>query len=83
MPIHRFTVARYTRFACFEACFVLGRIVRMISPEQERVTAKRMNAKTLTLPTSHVPMLSKPGAVADFIVDAASGTSTPTPPSNH
>jgi hypothetical protein len=37
--------------------------------EQERVTSKRMNAKTLTLPTSHVPMLSKPGAVA--------GVSTP------
>jgi hypothetical protein len=52
----------------------------MISPEQERVTAKRMNAKILTLPTSHVPMLSKPREVADSIVSAASGKSNPVPP---
>jgi pimeloyl-ACP methyl ester carboxylesterase len=51
--------------------FVIASNDRMISPEQERVTAKRMNAKTLTLPTSHVPMLSKPKEVADFISDAA------------
>jgi hypothetical protein len=53
---------------------------RMIAPEQERVTAKRMNAKTLTLPTSHVPMISKPKEVADFIIGAASADSSPTPP---
>jgi hypothetical protein len=47
----------------------------MISPQQERDSAKKMNAKTLTLPTSHVPMLSKPKEVADFINDAASGSS--------
>jgi hypothetical protein len=43
----------------------------MISPEQERVTAKRMNATTLTLETSHVAMLAKPKEVADFIAEAA------------
>jgi len=42
----------------------------MISPELERATAKRMNAKTLSLPTSHVAMLAKPKEVAEFIVDA-------------
>jgi hypothetical protein len=47
---------------------------RMISPEQERVTAKRMNARTLTLPTSHVAMLAKPKEVAGFIADAATGS---------
>jgi hypothetical protein len=47
----------------------------MISPEQERVTAKRMNSQTLTLPTSHVPMLAKPKEVAEFIGTAASGKS--------
>ena len=62
--------------------FVVASNDRMISPEQERVTAKRMNAKTLTLPTSHVPMLSRPKEVADFIGQATSGESNPTPPQN-
>jgi pimeloyl-ACP methyl ester carboxylesterase len=60
--------------------FVIASNDRMISPDQERVTAKRMDAKTLTLPTSHVPMLSRPKEVADFIIQAASGQSNPTPP---
>jgi pimeloyl-ACP methyl ester carboxylesterase len=52
--------------------FVIASNDRTISPEQEKVTAKRMGSKTLTLATSHVPMLSKPKEVADFIAEAAS-----------
>jgi pimeloyl-ACP methyl ester carboxylesterase len=62
--------------------FIIAANDRMISPEQERVTARRMNAKTLTLPTSHVPMLSKPREVANYVADAASGKSSPTPSGN-
>lgn len=62
--------------------FVVASNDRMISPEQERFTAKRMNAKTITLPTSHVPMLSRPKDVADFISEAAQGKSIPTAPGN-
>jgi pimeloyl-ACP methyl ester carboxylesterase len=62
--------------------FVIAANDRMISPEQERVTAKRMNSMSLTLPTSHVPMLSRPKEVADFIAVAASGRSASTPPQN-
>jgi pimeloyl-ACP methyl ester carboxylesterase len=62
--------------------FVIASNDRMIAPEQERVTAKRMNAVTLALPTSHVPMLSRPQDVASFIALAASGISVPTPPGN-
>jgi pimeloyl-ACP methyl ester carboxylesterase len=62
--------------------FVISSNDRMIDPAQERDTAKRMNSKTLTLPTSHVPMLSRPKEVAAFIADAAAGTSNPTPPGN-
>lgn len=51
--------------------FVVASNDRMISPEQERATAKRMNAKTLTLATSHVAMLAKPKEVSDFIAEAA------------
>jgi hypothetical protein len=43
----------------------------MISPEQEMSTAKRMGAATLILSTSHVPMLSQPQKVAEFVFEAA------------
>ena len=52
--------------------FVIASSDRMIAPEQEISTAKRMGAKTLTVPSSHVPMLSEPQKVADFIIEAAS-----------
>jgi pimeloyl-ACP methyl ester carboxylesterase len=51
--------------------FVISEHDRMISPEQEKSTAQRMGAKTLTLPTSHLPMLSQPQKVADFVIEAA------------
>ncbi len=51
--------------------FVIAANDRMISPDQERSTAERMGAKTLTLPTSHLPMLSQPQKVANFVVEAA------------
>lgn len=58
--------------------FVIASNDRTISPEQERVTAKRMGAKTLTLPTSHVAMLAMPKEVAGFIAEAAtSGAPVP------
>jgi len=60
--------------------FVIAANDRSISPEQEASTAKRMNAKTLTLPSSHVAMLAQPQKVADFIIEAAaSAASTQTP----
>lgn len=49
---------------------------RMISPELERTMAKKINATTLTLKSSHVPMLSQPDKVATFIVDAAKKAGT-------
>lgn len=57
--------------------FVVASNDRMISPEQEKATAKRMNATTLTLPTSHLAMLAKPVQVADFIASAASAKTAP------
>jgi hypothetical protein len=49
---------------------------RRIAPEQEKMTAKRMNAKTLSLPSSHVAMLAKPKEVAEFIIGAAASLGT-------
>jgi len=42
-----------------------------IPPAVERDSAKRMGAETLVLQSSHVPMLSQPEAVAEFIAGAA------------
>jgi hypothetical protein len=42
----------------------------MIQPDLERAMAKKINAKTTTLPTSHVPMLSRPNDVATVILAA-------------
>jgi pimeloyl-ACP methyl ester carboxylesterase len=54
--------------------FIVATNDRMISPDQERDSAKKMKATTLFLNSSHVPMLSKPSEVADFIITAARGT---------
>lgn len=42
-----------------------------IPPAVQRDSADRMKAQTLVLQNSHVPMLSQPAAVADFIATAA------------
>jgi pimeloyl-ACP methyl ester carboxylesterase len=44
---------------------------RMLPPEYEQAIAKHIRAKTTTLTTGHVPMLSMPNKVADVIIDAA------------
>jgi pimeloyl-ACP methyl ester carboxylesterase len=43
----------------------------MINPDLERFKAKLINATTLVLNSSHVPMVSQPAKVADFIIRAA------------
>ena len=42
----------------------------MISPELEKKFAEQMHAKTIHIASSHVPMLSHPIQVADFITSA-------------
>jgi len=48
----------------------------MIQPDLERKFARTIKAKTVTLPTSHVAMLSRPADVAKVIIEAAKGAST-------
>jgi len=50
-----------------------------IAPDEERFFARRMNATPTELNTSHVPMLSKPKAVAAVIMDAAAKATTTKP----
>jgi pimeloyl-ACP methyl ester carboxylesterase len=45
---------------------------RVVPVELERKLAARMNATTITLPSSHVVMLSHPNEVAAFIISALS-----------
>ncbi|MBS1793130.1 MAG: alpha/beta hydrolase [Acidobacteria bacterium] len=54
--------------------YVVAADDRMISPDIERATAKKIGATVTVLQSSHVPMLSKPGEVADVIL-AAGGMS--------
>jgi pimeloyl-ACP methyl ester carboxylesterase len=44
---------------------------RMIAPELEKKFAEQMHAKTIHIASSHLPMLSHPVEVADFIASAA------------
>lgn len=51
---------------------------RAIAPEQQKMTAARMGAKVIALPTSHVAMLAQPQQVADFVIEAATSLSAST-----
>ncbi|NVD71400.1 alpha/beta hydrolase [Duganella sp. BJB1802] len=44
---------------------------RMIAPALQQAFAKKINATTVTLKTSHVPMVSQPAKVAEVIIAAA------------
>lgn len=44
---------------------------RMINPNLQKAFAKKINATTTVVQSSHVPMLSKPKKVADVIIEAA------------
>jgi pimeloyl-ACP methyl ester carboxylesterase len=57
--------------------YVVAANDRMIQPDLERKFAKTMKAKTLTLPSSHVPMLSHPNEVAKLIIEAAKAARIP------
>jgi len=51
--------------------YVVASNDRMIQPDLERKFAKTIKAKTITLPSSHVAMLSHPAEVAKLIIEAA------------
>jgi pimeloyl-ACP methyl ester carboxylesterase len=50
---------------------VIGLNDKTVPPELTRAEAKMINATTLELESSHVPMLSQPDKVAEFIMGAA------------
>ena len=52
------------------SAYIVATNDRGVSTEAQRASAERMKATVLELPTSHMPMLSKPAEVAAFIVQA-------------
>lgn len=54
--------------------FLIAEEDRMVSAETQRFTAGRMKSKIISLPIDHTPLASKPAAVADLIITAATNT---------
>jgi len=52
--------------------YIVAKNDRTVQPDLERAMAKRMNATTIELDSSHVPMLSQPERVLEVIRAAAS-----------
>ncbi|WP_213991722.1 alpha/beta hydrolase [Sodalis sp. dw_96] len=55
--------------------YIVAENDQTIPPKVQRDSAQKLGAKTLKLKSSHVPMLSRPDAVADFLADAADSLS--------
>jgi pimeloyl-ACP methyl ester carboxylesterase len=51
--------------------FIVAAQDKVINPDLERFKAKLIKATTIELNSSHVPMISQPKKVADFIIEAA------------
>lgn len=51
--------------------YIVGNQDQTVNPDLERAAAERMKATTVSLDSSHVPMLSEPKAVLDVIREAA------------
>ena len=62
--------------------FLVAKQDKTINPQQERFQAKRAHAHTVEINSSHVAMITHPGAVTDLIVRAATarGSDRPSPP---
>ncbi len=62
------TQAAWRSKPCF---YVVSTQDRTINPDLERFMAKRMNAKTVELPASHLAMISHPQEITALILEAA------------
>jgi pimeloyl-ACP methyl ester carboxylesterase len=51
--------------------YIVANTDRTVQPDLERAAAKRMDAVTYDIDSSHVPMLSQPGFVLDVVRTAA------------
>jgi pimeloyl-ACP methyl ester carboxylesterase len=75
-PFHKALLTGKTTHAAWRSkpsYYAVSTEDRTINPELERFMAKRMGARTIELPASHVSLLSHPQEVADLIVSATQG----------
>jgi len=69
-PAARTTTAAWRQKPTY---YAVSKQDRTINPDLQRFMAKRMNARTVELPASHVSLLSHPQEVAALILSAAGG----------
>jgi len=55
--------------------FLIAEEDRMVSPDTQRFTAKRMGSKVVSMPIDHTPLASHPDAVATLVEEAAASVS--------
>ncbi len=74
LPIRASAFAEPVQHAAWKtkpSWYVVTRQDRMIAPQLQTATARRIDAQIVSLATSHVPMLSRPNDVAYTILEAA------------
>lgn len=64
-------VVAHTAWRDKPAWYVVSTLDHTVPPAVQQDSAEQMGAEILVLQSSHVPMLSQPQAVADFIANAA------------
>jgi pimeloyl-ACP methyl ester carboxylesterase len=76
-PVHGAILAQSVPTAAWRAIpswYLVAQEDRAISPQLERFYARRMNAKTSEIKSSHLPLISHPQRVAALIDEAARAT---------
>jgi pimeloyl-ACP methyl ester carboxylesterase len=72
-PFHKALVSEKTTQAAWHtkpSFYAVSTQDRTINPDLERFMAKRMNAHTIELPSSHLSMISHPKEIAELILQA-------------
>jgi pimeloyl-ACP methyl ester carboxylesterase len=80
VPLHVSAVQEKVHNPAWEtkpSWFIVAAQDRVISPDLERFKARLIKATTIELTSSHVPMISQPDRVTDFIIEAAQALSNP------
>ena len=67
----KFPAPRGAGWKTIPSWYIVAKNDKAINPDAERFYAKRANAKTTEVESSHVVFLSHPDAVVGVIVDAA------------
>jgi pimeloyl-ACP methyl ester carboxylesterase len=73
-PFHKALLTGRTTVAAWRSkpsFYAVSNEDRTINPDLQRFMAKRMNARTIELRSSHVSLISHPGEIAKLILEAS------------